>query len=191
MTLRYAYADTPRGPWKSGGVLVDARGPVLSRDGSALETHFGDNNTHGSLAVINGQWYVFYHRAPRGFGFARQSMVAPVAVQADEKPVSEGGVVRITAYDPYKGAFTVKASDGSEYRGAEVTSEGFFIYGLPPYRYYSAGYACYLSNPNSIQDNWDVWDNRMDITEVGAGLQGRRLDRRPLGRRRLEWNQGR
>ena len=58
------------------------------------------------------------HRAPRGFGFARQSMVAPVAVQADEKPVSEGGVVRITAYDPYKGAFTVKASDGSEYRGA-------------------------------------------------------------------------
>ena len=47
----------------------------------------------------------------------------------------EGGVVRITAYDPYKGAFTVKASDGSEYRGAEVTSEGFFIYGLPPYRY--------------------------------------------------------
>ena len=168
-TLRYAYADTPRGPWKSGGVLVDARGPVLSRDGSALETHFGDNNTHGSLAEINGQWYVFYHRAPRGFGFARQAMVAPVAVQADEKPVSEGGVVRITAYDPYKGAFTVKAADGSEYRGAEVTSEGFFIYGLPPYRYYSAGYACYLSNPNSIQDNWDVWDNRMDITEVKAG----------------------
>ena len=168
-TLRYAYADTPRGPWKSGGVLVDARGPVLSRDGSSLETHFGDNNTHGSLAEINGQWYVFYHRAPRGFGYARQAMVAPVAVQADEKPVSEGGVVRITAYDPYKGAFTVKASDGSEYRGAEVTSEGFFIYGLPPYRYYSAGYACYLSNPNSIQDNYDVWDNRMDITEVRAG----------------------
>ena len=168
-TLRYAYADSPRGPWKSGGILVDARGPVLSRDGAHLETSFDGNNTHGSLAEINGQWYVFYHRAPRGFGFARQAMVAPVAVQADEKPVSEGGVVRITAYDPYKGAFTLKAADGSEYKGAEVTSEGFYIYGLPPYRYYSAGYACYMSRPSTMQDNWDVWDNRMDITEVQAG----------------------
>ena len=168
-TLRYAYADSPRGPWKSGGILVDARGPVLSRDGSTLEFHFGHNNPHGSLAEINGQWYVFYHRAPRGFGFARQSMVAPVAIEADEKPVSEGGAVRITAYDPYKGAFTVKAADGNEYVGAEVTSEGFYIYGLPPYRYYSAGYACYLSNPDSMQDNWDVWDNRMDVTEVQSG----------------------
>ena len=168
-TLRYAYADSPRGPWKSGGILVDARGPVLSRDGAHLETSFDGNNTHGSLAEINGQWYVFYHRAPRGFGFARQAMVAPVAVQADEKPVSEGGVVRITAYDPYKGAFTLKAADGSEYKGAEVTSEGFYIYGLPPYRYYSAGYACYMSRPSTMQDNWDVWDNRMDITDVQSG----------------------
>ena len=168
-TLRYAYADSPRGPWKSGGILVDARGPVLSRDGSTLEFHFGHNNTHGSLAEINGQWYVFYHRAPRDFGFARQAMVAPVAVEADEKPVAEGGAVRITAYDPYKGAFTVKAADGFEYKGAEVTSEGFYIYGLPPYRYYSAGYACYLSRPESMQDNWDVWDNRMDVTEVQSG----------------------
>ena len=168
-TLRYAYADSPRGPWKSGGILVDARGPVLSRDGARLETNFDGNNTHGSLAEINGQWYVFYHRAPRGFGYARQAMVAPVAVQADEKPVSEGGVVKITAYDPYKGAFTVKAADGSEYKGAEVTSEGFYIYGLPLYRYYSAGYACYMSRPSTMQDNWDVWDNRMDITEVQSG----------------------
>jgi len=168
-TLRFAYADSPRGPWKSGGILVDARGPVLSRDGAHLETSFDGNNTHGSLAEINGQWYVFYHRAPRGFGFARQAMVAPVAVQADEKPVSEGGVVKITAYDPYKGGFTTKAADGFEYKGAEVTSEGFYIYGLPLYRYYSAGYACYMSAPETMQDNWDVWDNRMDITGVKSG----------------------
>ncbi len=168
-TLRYAYADSPRGPWKSGGILVDARGPVPSRDGSRMETSFGANNTHGSLAQINDQWYVFYHRAPRGFGFARQAMVAPVSVAVDAAPVSQGGAVRITAYDPFKGPFTVKAGDGSEYKGAEVTSEGFYIFGLPPYRYYSAGYACYLSNQESMQDNWDVWDNRMDVTDVKAG----------------------
>ncbi len=167
--LRYAYSDSPRGPWKAGGILVDARGPVLSRDGSHLVETFGHNNTHGSLLEINGQWYVFYHRAPRSFGFARQAMVAPVAIEADEKPVAEGGKVRITAYDPYKGAFTVKAADGCEYPGAEVTSEGFWIYGLPPYRYYSAGYACYMSRPETMQDNWDVWDNRMDVAGVRSG----------------------
>ena len=167
--LRYAYADSPRGPWKSGGVLVDARGPVPTQDGSSLVESFGHNNTHGSLLEINGQWYVFYHRAPRNFGNARQAMVAPVCVEADSKPVSEGGRVRITAYDPYKGGFTVKASDGSEYTGAEVTSEGFWMYGLPPYRYYSAGYACYMSRPGTMQDNYDVWDNRMDITGVQSG----------------------
>ena len=168
-TLRYAYADSPRGPWKSGGILVDARGPVLSQDGSTIVPSFAGSNTHGSIEKVGDQWYLFYHRAPRGFAYARQGMVAPVSVVADEKPVSEGGKVTITAYDPYKGAFTVKASGGLEYKGAEVTSEGFNIYGLPPYQYYSAGYACYMSNPDSIQDTWDIWDNRMDITGVKSG----------------------
>ena len=35
-TLRYAYGDTPLGPWKSGGVLVDSRAPVLNQDGSGV-----------------------------------------------------------------------------------------------------------------------------------------------------------
>lgn len=29
----------------------------------------------------------FYHRCPRGFGYARQLMVAPINVEYDEKPV--------------------------------------------------------------------------------------------------------
>ena len=168
-TLKYAYADSPRGPWKSGGILVDARGPILSRDGSTIECSFSGSNTHGSLEYMNGQWYVFYHRAPRGFAYARQGMVAPVTVRCEEKPVSEGGKVEILPFDPYKGVQTVKAADGHEYKGAEVTSEGFYMYGLPPYRYYSAGYACILSNPMSMQDSWDVWDNRMDVTGVATG----------------------
>ncbi len=170
-TLRYAYADSPLGPWKSGGVLVDSRAPVPNQDGSALQTSNAGHNTHGSIQEINGQWYAFYHRPPRGFGYARQPMVAPVTVVADEKPVAEGGKVTIRAYDPYatNQLWTAKDSQGKEYKGAEVTSEGFHIYGLDPYNYYSAGYACYLSATSLQQDSWDIWDNHMPIEKVKNG----------------------
>ncbi|MBN1143373.1 MAG: hypothetical protein JXA72_03080 [Bacteroidales bacterium] len=169
--LRYAYGDSPLGPWKSGGVLVDSRGPVLNQDGTALQTGYSGHNTHGSIQLINDQWYVFYHRAPRGFGYARQPMVAPVAIKWDEKPVAEGGKVVIRGYDPYAAdnIWTAKDSQGKEYTGAEVTSEGFHIYGLDPYQYYSAGYACYLSNTGSQTDSWDIWDNNMPVAQVKNG----------------------
>lgn len=170
-TLRYAFGDSPLGPWKSGGVVVDSRAPVLNQDGTAITTTNAGHNTHGSIELINGQWYVFYHRPPRGFGFARQAMVAPVNVKWDEKPVAEGGTVSIRAYDPYAadGLWTAKDSQGKEYKGAEVTSEGFHLYGLDPYQYYSAGYASYLSTNNIQQDSWDIWDNHMPIEKVKNG----------------------
>jgi arabinoxylan arabinofuranohydrolase len=170
-TLRYVVGDSPLGPWKSGGVLVDSRAPVLNKTGSAIQTTNAGHNTHGSIQEINGQWYVFYHRPPRGFGFARQAMVAPIAVSWDEKPVSEGGMVYLRAFDPYapNNIHVVKDSAGKEYKGAEVTSEGFHFYGLDPYRYYSAGYACYLSDNSIQQDSWDIWDNHMPITKVKNG----------------------
>jgi len=170
--LRYAFGDSPVGPWRSGGVLVDSRGVVLNEDGSKLITTNAGHNTHGSLQEINGQWYVFYHRPPRGFGNARQAMVAPVKITWDKKPVAKGGVVKITGYDPFaKGnEWVAAASDGNTYTGAEVTSEGFQIFGLPPYAYYSAGLACFMYGPNSgqyMQDNHDIWNNSMDL----AGIQ--------------------
>ncbi|MBQ7419540.1 MAG: hypothetical protein IJV17_02225 [Prevotella sp.] len=167
-TLRYAFGDTPLGPWTSGGVLVDSRGVVPNEDGSHLTTTNAGHNTHGSLQEINGQWYVFYHRPPRGFGYARQAMVAPVKITWDKKAVAKGGQVRITGYDPYlqDNEWIAKATDGSVYAGAEVTSEGFQIYGLPPYHYYSAGIACYMTNNQWMQDNHDVWNNHMDLTGI-------------------------
>ena len=177
--LRYAFGDSPLGPWRSGGVLVDSRGVVLGEDGSKLITTNAAHNTHGSLQEINGQWYVFYHRPPRGFGNARQAMVAPVKITWDKKPVAKGGVVKITGYDPYSkdNEWTAKAADGNEYTGAEVTSEGFQIYGLPPYQYYSAGIACFMTggtNSNEwMQDNFDVWNNSMDLAGItNKGIVG-------------------
>ena len=172
--LRYAFGDSPLGPWRSGGVLVDSRGIVLNADGSKLIETNAAHNTHGSLQEINGQWYVFYHRPPRGFGNARQPMVAPVKITWDKKPVAKGGVVKITGYDPYvKGnEWVAAASNGNTYTGAEVTSEGFQIFGLPPYAYYSAGLACFMYGPNSnqwMQDNHDVWNNSMDLAGIQNG----------------------
>jgi hypothetical protein len=85
--------------------------------------------------------------------------------------VAEGGTVSIRAYDPYAAdsLWTAKDSQGKEYKGAEVTSEGFHFYGLDPYQYYSAGYAAYLSNNNLQQDSWDIWDNHMPIEKVRNG----------------------
>ena len=169
--LRYAYGDSPLGPWRSGGVLVDSRGIVPNEDGTHLIGMNAAHNTHGSIQEINGQWYVFYHRPPRGFGFARQAMVAPIKIEWDKKAVAKGGQVRITAYDPYakNNEWTAEASDGMKYTGAEVTSEGFNIFGLPPYAYYSAGYACYMSDQKWMQDNFDVWNNSMDLAGVKNG----------------------
>ena len=177
--LRYAFGDSPLGPWRSGGVLVDSRGVVVGEDGSQLITTNAGHNTHGSLQEINGQWYVFYHRPPRGFGFARQPMVAPVKITWDKKPVAKGGVVKITGYDPFAkdNEWIAAATDGNTYTGAEVTSEGFQIFGLPPYQYYSAGIACFMTggtNSNDwMQDNHDIWNNSMDLTGItNTGIVG-------------------
>lgn len=169
--LRYAFGDSPLGPWRSGGVLVDSRGVVLNEDGSALTTKNWGHNTHGSLQEINGQWYVFYHRPPRSFGNMRQAMVAPVKIEWDKKSVAQGGTVRITGYDPYAkdNSWTAKASNGDHYTGAEVTSEGFSIFGLDPYKYYSAGIACYVSEHNCMQDQFDIWNNSMDLAGLKNG----------------------
>ena len=169
--LRYAYGDSPLGPWRSGGVLVDSRGVVMNNDGSALTTTNFGHNTHGSLQEINGQWYVFYHRPPRCFGNARQAMVAPVKIEWDKKPVAKGGKVRIVGYDPYSpdNEWMAKASNENVYTGAEVTSEGFQIFGLDPYKFYSGGIACHITDNDAMQDQRDVWNNTQTLTGLKNG----------------------
>ena len=44
--LRYASSDSPLGPWKYHGMLLD---PVSS------------DTSHGSIVEYKGQWYIFYH----------------------------------------------------------------------------------------------------------------------------------
>ncbi len=145
--LAYGYSDSPAGPWKWGGIIVDAAGEVIP-NGNGYDRTFAGGNTHGSICEINGQWYVFYHRNLHAY--ARQSMVEPISVEWDEKPISEGGEVRISM--------------------AEVTSNGFFINGLNPYIRHSAGIASYLTGDATITPAYDETTTTLPIVNITNGV---------------------
>lgn len=144
--LAYGYSDSPAGPWKWGGILVDAGGEVIL-NGLNYERTFPGGNTHGSICEINGQWYVFYHRNLQTY--ARQGVVEPITVEWDEKPVSEGGQVRIGM--------------------AEVTSNGFYLDGLNPYIRHSAGIVCYLTGGASITPAYSHDVTTLPVTNLRNG----------------------
>lgn len=146
--LAYGYSDSPAGPWKWGGIIVDASGEVIPNGNGGYDRTFAGGNTHGSICEINGQWYIFYHRNLHAF--ARQSMVEPISVEWDEKPVSEGGEVRISM--------------------AEVTSNGFFINGLNPYKQHSAGIVSYLTGGASITPAYEETTTTLPIVNINSGV---------------------
>ena len=117
-TLAYAYSDSPLGPFKYGGTLIDLRGREKGPDGKTRITAAPGGNTHGSLCEVNGRWYVFYHRQTGLNEFSRQAMVGRVNVTVDERP---GGRVSISE--------------------AEIDSMGFETEGLDPFEPHAAGIA--------------------------------------------------
>lgn len=130
-TLAYAYANSPLGPFTYGGTIIDGRAREVRPDGRTVYTATYHGNTHGSIAQIGDQWYVFYHRQADTTEYSRQAMVAPIEVSVTEGP--EGKVVI------------------SE---AEYTSEGFATNGLDPLRTYPAGIACYYTHPEAQRQQY-------------------------------------
>ena len=146
--LAYGYSDSPAGPWKYGGIIVDAAGEIIPKETGGYSRTFKATNTHGSICEINGQWYIFYHRSLQKF--ARQAMVDPVSVEWDDRPVSEGGEVRISM--------------------AEVTSNGFYINGLNPYKKHSAGIASYLTGNAAIEPAYEETTTTLPVTGIKNGV---------------------
>ncbi len=152
-TLAYAYSDGPLGPWTYGGTIVDARGPEIGENGRIIGTQ-PSHNTHGGILEVNGQWYIFYHRSTNNSGFARQAMVEPINVSiVDDR-------VEITGTRIIKDAF------GNEYTGAEITSQGFEIDGLDPYKYHPAGINCYLLGGAYVKATYDTWLNQAPVINI-------------------------
>jgi len=71
-TLNYATATSPLGPYTYRGVIIDNWG-----SGKNLV------NNHGSIAEINGQWYIFYHRPTHGTSSMRKACMEPITFNAD------------------------------------------------------------------------------------------------------------
>ena len=82
--LGYATADKVTGPYTYRGVIIDNHGcdPYVW-------------NNHGSVAALNGQWYVFYHRSTNGTEMLRKSCVEPIRFNEDgtipEVPMTTSG----------------------------------------------------------------------------------------------------
>ncbi len=69
--LAYATADSPTGPYTYRGYIIDS-----SKD-------YPGGNDHGSVACINGQWYVFYHRMTNGTIMSRRGCVEKIEILPD------------------------------------------------------------------------------------------------------------
>lgn len=130
-TLAYAYSDNPLGPFTYGGTIIDARGRDTDSEGRTIPTTTPFGNTHGSILKIGDQWYVFYHRQTGLDEYARQAMVSPIEVKVEP---GKGGKVEITE--------------------AELTSEGFEINGLDPFKLYPAGIASHTTGPSPAIHNY-------------------------------------
>ncbi len=162
--LAYGYSDSPAGPWKWGGIIVDANGETITDSNGETYRSFPSDNTHGSVCEIDGQWYIFYHRSSNAY--SRQSMLDPITVTWDEKSVAEGGGLYISM--------------------AEVTSQGAHLDGMDPYKLYPASIVSYLTDgftrradgPVIVPEyNKDTFDYiKINTTDTIAGVKYFDLD---------------
>ncbi|MGN0620790.1 MAG: family 43 glycosylhydrolase [Porcipelethomonas sp.] len=69
--LAYATSDSPTGPFRYRGYIIDN-----GKD-------YPGGNNHGSVACINGQWYVFYHRMTNATIMSRRGCAEKIEIMPD------------------------------------------------------------------------------------------------------------
>jgi len=130
--LSFKYSDTPLGDYKMGGDISFNGGEIIPNgDGTNSMTYRWGNN-HGSIANINGQWYIFYHKQIGTDEYARQAMIEPVDIAMDKN-----GRIFI-------GKITYKDGEPVASEPVEMTSQGAHINGLDARKIISAGYAIHI-----------------------------------------------
>lgn len=168
--LAYAWSSPksgggPLGPYTWGGILVDSGGEAIpNAEGTSYSAGMASSNTHGGLFEVDGQWYITYHRANNGF--ARQTMVEPIQMEYDD----ETGAVKFLPM-PGRSQYPI-VEDYRRKPAAEMTSMGFFIDGLDPYRKHSATIACFMAG-NFPSSGWGTTRPNIRVAPRNErGLQG-------------------
>lgn len=118
--LCWAVADSPLGDYHFGGVLVSNSDIGANGNEEALNYR---GNTHGSVAKVNGKWYVFYHRQTNRHFFSRQACAEEIYF------------------------------DGERFHQAEVTSCGMNGGPLLDRGTYEARIACHLYSKNGTTES--------------------------------------
>lgn len=81
--LCYAMADSPRGPFHYGGVIVSNCDIGIAHGKTAgMPVAYGANN-HGSMVQIGDDWYIFYHRQTNGTWYSRQGCAEKLHFRED------------------------------------------------------------------------------------------------------------
>lgn len=90
--LAYATSDSPTGPFTYRGYIID----------NGVDYPAGNN--HGSIACINGQWYVFYHRMTNASITSRRACVEKITFAPDGSipPVEMTSLGFEDALNPYR-----------------------------------------------------------------------------------------
>ncbi len=90
--LAYATSDKPTGPFTYRGYIVDNG------------VDYPGGNDHGSIAQINGQWYIFYHRMTNNSIMSRRACVEKIEILPDGTipPVEMTSLGFEDSLNPYK-----------------------------------------------------------------------------------------
>lgn len=78
--LCYAVSDRPDGGFQYGGVVISNCDLFPGKEGKPLAC-FGNN--HGGIELINGDYYIFYHRQTNASSFSRQGCAEKVVILED------------------------------------------------------------------------------------------------------------
>ena len=126
--MSYAMADSPLGPYKKGGVIIDN----IYCDPKTW-------NDHGSIEEYQGQWYVFYHRATQNTLANRRVCAEPITFNEDGT-INEVEMTSQGASGPICGFETIDASIACRVKGN--------VYIAP-----EPGYGLYAPDVNEILTN--------------------------------------
>ena len=156
--LSYRFSDSPFGPFIGGGDISFNGGEILrDAEGVGAMTYPWGNN-HGSIAEINGKWYVFYHRQTGVNEFSRQAMLEPIDVALGGDGTLYIGDVRYLNGEPVSS------------RPVEMTSQGPHINGLDASRWISAGYACHIYGGSQRAFIRPCYEQRPDASSPIVGI---------------------